>query len=257
MLSSVRQKDEALILPKGCQMALKQQRSLTVREKVKSWLDVCVLRQKGYILGYGRSFRKPLLEWHYWTRRGQDILGAVDFQRHWVSTNLHTLNCHWKALLFRWSTPLLPHSAWCWGSLKISERKNSNRLLVKLLFVSMKVQRLGDVYIHICTHTYVFTCLQWNQATWKIPFHWLNSSWRIPPGNAFVQYVSYIMCRGLWRPRDMMTALVKQLMDEPSSSWPHRLQSQLTSAQRLTTCIPFPDFRKSADLGLICCLQLS
>ena len=56
----------------------------------------------------------------------------MDFHRHWVLTNLCTPNCHWKALSFRWSTSLLPDSAWCWGSLKINERKNPNRMLVKI-----------------------------------------------------------------------------------------------------------------------------
>lgn len=28
-------------------------------------------------------------------------------------------------------------------------------MLVKLLFVSRKLQHLGDVYIHICTHTHM------------------------------------------------------------------------------------------------------
>lgn len=235
------------------------------RGRIKIWFNVFVLRQGGYILGHGRSFRKPLLEWlrtswHYWTQKGQDILVAEDLHRLWFWTNLHTTNHHWKTLSFGWFTPLLPHSAWCWGSLKINERKNPNRMLVNLIALSFslflgKCSVLG-MFIFIYSHTHVFTCLQWNQATWKISFHWLNSSWRIPPGNAFVQYVSYIMCRGLCRPSDMMTALVKQLTDETSSSRRHRLQSQLTSAQRLTTCIPFPGFRKSADLGLICCLQL-
>lgn len=108
-----------------------------------------------------------------------------------------------------------------------------------IFFVSRKVQHLGGgggggACIHMHTPTYVFTCLQWNQATWKILFYWLSSSGRIPPGNAFVQYVSYIMCPGPCRPSDMRTALVQQLMDETSSSGPHRLDFQLTSAQRLT-----------------------
>ena len=226
----------------------------------------CVLRQEGYILGNGRSFRRVPLVPPRMAGKSLALLntkgpryfrcrGLPQTQGFNHLANPQPPNPHWKAVSSGWAPPLLPLSAWCQGRLKINERKDPNGMLVKLFalpfFVSRKVQHLGDVYTHTGTHAYVFTCLQWNQATWKIPFHWLNSSWRIPPGNAFVEYVSYIMCRGPCRPSDMI--VVEQLMDETSSSWPHRLQGLSDICSEVNT---HPILTSENLLILICCLQL-
>lgn len=76
---------KALILPKVWVMALKRQRSLTVRGRVKSWFNVCLLRQESYILvmvGVSGGSPWSLVVWprtsrHYWTRRARVILGAL------------------------------------------------------------------------------------------------------------------------------------------------------------------------------------
>lgn len=189
-----------------------------------------VLRQEGYwLVPPGRA------ENSHWTQKDQIHSGGSEF-RGLPQTlgfdhlaNPPTPNSHWKPHLGK---PLLgfPISMMLKG-LKINKRKDhcvcgASALPLPLFLRKRSILGRGGGWggcIHIYTPTYVFICLQWNQTTWKIPFYWLSSSGRIPPGNAFVQYVSYIMCPGPCRSSDMKTALVQQLMDETSSSRPHRL----------------------------------
>lgn len=181
----------------------------------------------------------------HWTQKGQIYFGGSEFSGLPQSLDFDHLanspspNPCWEPRL---GEPLLrlPSSMTLTG-LKINERKDhcapgASALPFSLflgkcsIFVGAGWGMHSQIHTHICIYLSPMRSGHLKDSFLLAEFFQENS-----PGQCFcpaclLHHVSRAM-----QSQDRRTALVQQLMDETSSSRPHRLDSQFTSAQRLTT----------------------
>lgn len=170
-------------------MALKWQRSLTesqvlaqclcVKTRGSFWVMAVILG--GSPLSPLEWLRSP---WHHWTQSSEDILGAVGFHGHWALTTWHMSRSqtHTEKPYYL-GEPLLdvpsPHVL----SLKINEREDPHRVLVKLFALPLSLFLGKYSILGICILTYAYTRVYLSPVKsghLKDSFPLLNSSWEFP-----------------------------------------------------------------------------